>query len=130
MRPRTAWKSPHSRRERAADEFNRHVPGAAVTEWCGGQGNHPSGHRRERLLWRENDRLRSDRDREAAFDAHRQVLALATSDATLGVQLFRLAVASRDLGKRDEAVRALKTALDQFPDRQHRIQRAFRGFPR
>src|SRR5262249_11888233 len=52
---------------------------------------------------------------EAAFDAHRQVLALATSSATLGEQLSRLAQVSRDLGKRDESVRALKTALDEFP---------------
>jgi tetratricopeptide (TPR) repeat protein len=52
---------------------------------------------------------------EAAFDAHRQVLALATSSGSLGEQLFRLAQASRDLGKRDAAVQALKTALDQFP---------------
>jgi soluble lytic murein transglycosylase len=52
---------------------------------------------------------------EAAFDAHRQVLALATSSATLGEQLFRLAEVSRELGKRDESVRALRTALDEFP---------------
>src|SRR5207237_2349169 len=54
-------------------------------------------------------------DNESAFDAHRQVLALATSTTTLGEQLFRLAQVSRDLGKRDAAVQALKTALDQFP---------------
>jgi soluble lytic murein transglycosylase len=54
-------------------------------------------------------------DNESAFDAHRQVLALATSSTTLGEQLFRLAQVSRDLGKRDAAVQALKTALDQFP---------------
>src|SRR5262249_25570939 len=32
-----------------------------------------------------------------------------------GEQLFRLAQVSRDLGKRDAALQALKTALDQFP---------------
>src|SRR5207302_687109 len=54
-------------------------------------------------------------DNESAFDAHRQVLALATSSGTLGEQLFKLAQASRDLGKPNAAVQALKTALDQFP---------------
>jgi peptidoglycan lytic transglycosylase len=55
-------------------------------------------------------------DNQAAFDAHRQVLALATSTSALGEQLFRLAQVSRDLGKPDAAVQALKTALDQFPN--------------
>ncbi|MCA1644853.1 MAG: transglycosylase SLT domain-containing protein [Chloroflexi bacterium] len=54
-------------------------------------------------------------DDESAFDAHRQVLTLATSSTTLGEQLFRLAQVSRDLGKPDAAVQALKTALDRFP---------------
>jgi peptidoglycan lytic transglycosylase len=70
---------------------------------------------KQRLLEVRAQALAALGDREAAFDAHRQVLALATSNATLGEQLFRLAEVSRDLGKRDEAVRALKTALDQFP---------------
>src|SRR6266542_2515625 len=70
---------------------------------------------KQRLLEVRAQALAALGDHEAAFDAHRQVLALATSNATLGEQLFRLAEVSRDLGKRDEAVRALKTALDQFP---------------
>jgi soluble lytic murein transglycosylase len=55
-------------------------------------------------------------DSDAAFDAHRQVLALATSTTALGEQLFHLAQVSRDLGKPDAALQALKTALDQFPN--------------
>ncbi|HEY3058544.1 MAG TPA: tetratricopeptide repeat protein [Chloroflexota bacterium] len=70
---------------------------------------------KQRLLEVRAQALAALGDHEAAFDAHRQVLALATSNATLGEQLFRLAEVSRDLGKREEAIRALKTALDQFP---------------
>src|SRR5579859_338994 len=70
---------------------------------------------KQRLLEVRAEALAGLGDSDAAFDAHRQVLALATSDPTLGEQLFRLAQVSRDLGKRDAAVQALKTALDQFP---------------
>ncbi len=70
---------------------------------------------KQRLLEVRAQALGSLGQNEQAFDAHRQVLALATNNATLGEQLFRLAEVSRDLGKRDESVRALKTALDQFP---------------
>ena len=70
---------------------------------------------KQRLLEVRAQALAGLGDNDAAFDAHRQVLALATSNATLGEQLFRLAQVSRDLGKRDAAVQALKTALDQFP---------------
>ena len=70
---------------------------------------------KQRLLEVRAQALAGLGDNDAAFDAHRQVLALATSTATLGEQLFRLAQVSRDLGKRDAAVQALKTALDQFP---------------
>src|SRR5207253_7399283 len=70
---------------------------------------------KQRLLEVRGDALAQLGDNEAAFDAHRQVLALATSTTTLGEQLFRLAQVSRDLGKRDAAVLALRTALDQFP---------------
>src|SRR6185369_3484497 len=63
---------------------------------------------KQRLLEVRAQALGALGDREAAFDAHRQVLALATSNAALGEQLFRLAQVSRDLGKRDEALRALK----------------------
>ena len=55
-------------------------------------------------------------DNESAFDAHRQVLALATSRTTLGEQLFRLAQASRDLGKRDAAVQALNSGDPALTD--------------
>ena len=70
---------------------------------------------KQRLLEVRAQALAQLGDNEAAFDAHRQVLALATSTGTLGEQLFRLAQVSRDLGKPDAAVQALKTALDQFP---------------
>ncbi|HEV7663519.1 MAG TPA: tetratricopeptide repeat protein, partial [Chloroflexota bacterium] len=70
---------------------------------------------KQRLLEVRAQALAGLGDTENAFDAHRQVLALATSRTTLGEQLFRLAQASRDLGKRDAAIQALKTALDQFP---------------
>ncbi len=70
---------------------------------------------KERLLDVRAQALAILGNNDAAFDAHRQVLALATSDATLGEQLFHLAQVSRDLGKPDQAVQALKTALDQFP---------------
>ena len=71
---------------------------------------------KERLLEVRAQALADLGDNEAAFDAHRQRLALATSTGTLGEQLFRLAQASRDLGKPDAALQALKTALDQFPE--------------
>ena len=70
---------------------------------------------KQRLLEVRGQALAQLGDNEAAFDAHRQVLALATSTGTLGEQLFRLAQVSRDLGKPDAALQALKTALDQFP---------------
>ena len=70
---------------------------------------------KQRLLEVRAQALAGLGDNDAAFDAHRQVLALATTTSTLGEQLFRLAQVSRDLGKRDAAVQALKTALDQFP---------------
>ena len=70
---------------------------------------------KQRLLEVRGEALAQLGDNEAAFDSHRQVLALATSTATLGEQLFRLAQVSRDLGKPDAALQALKTALDQFP---------------
>jgi soluble lytic murein transglycosylase len=70
---------------------------------------------KQRLLEVRAQALAALGDNEAAFDAHRQVLALATSTATLGEQLFRLAQVSRDLGKTDSAIQALKTALDRFP---------------
>src|SRR2546429_120644 len=76
--------------------------------------------RKRDLSWHCRSRWRAKAlagvgDNDAAFDAHRQVLALATSTGTLGEELFRLARASRDLGKTDAAVQALRTALDQFP---------------
>jgi len=70
---------------------------------------------KQRLLEVRAQALAGLGDNESAFDAHRQVLALATSNSTLGEQLFRLAQVSRDLGQRDAAVLALKTTLDQFP---------------
>ena len=70
---------------------------------------------KQRLLEVRGEALAQLGDNEAAFDSHRQVLALATSTATLGEQLFRLAQVSRDLAKPDAALQALKTALDQFP---------------
>jgi soluble lytic murein transglycosylase len=70
---------------------------------------------KQRLLEIQVQALAAAGDAEAAFQAHRQVLALATSSATLGEQLFRLVQVSRDLGKREAAVQALKTALEQFP---------------
>src|SRR5205085_696511 len=70
---------------------------------------------KERLLEVRAQALAALGENEAAFDAHRQVLALATSTATLGEQLFHLAQVSRELGKPDGALQALKTALDQFP---------------
>jgi soluble lytic murein transglycosylase len=70
---------------------------------------------RTRLLEVRAQALAALGETEPAFEAHRQVLALATDTAALGEQLYRLAHASRELGKRDEAVRALKTALEQFP---------------
>ncbi|MGI9148811.1 MAG: tetratricopeptide repeat protein [Chloroflexota bacterium] len=70
---------------------------------------------KQRLLEVRAQALADLGDNDAAFDAHRQVLALATTGSTLGEQLFHLAQVSRDLGKPDAAVQALKTALDQFP---------------
>ena len=70
---------------------------------------------KERLLEVRAQALAGLGANDDAFDAHRQVLALATSTATLGEQLFHLAQVSRDLGKSDAAIQALKTALDQFP---------------
>ncbi|HET6320024.1 MAG TPA: hypothetical protein VFG86_26505, partial [Chloroflexota bacterium] len=70
---------------------------------------------KQRLLDIRAQALATRGQNEQAFEAHRQVLALATDTTTLGEQLFRLAEVSRDLGMRDEAIRALKTALDQFP---------------
>ncbi|MBV9543041.1 MAG: tetratricopeptide repeat protein, partial [Chloroflexi bacterium] len=70
---------------------------------------------KQRLLEVRAQALAALGDNQAAFDAHRQVLTLATSDATLGEQLFRLAQVSRDLGQHDAAVQALQTALDRFP---------------
>ena len=70
---------------------------------------------KERLLDVRAQALAILGNNDAAFDAHRQVLALATSEATLGEQLFHVAQVSRDLGKPDQAIQALKTALDQFP---------------
>ena len=70
---------------------------------------------KEQLLTVRAQALAAVGDNDGAFDAHRQVLALATSTATLGEQLFRLAQISRGLGKPAEAVRALRTALEQFP---------------
>ena len=71
---------------------------------------------KQRLLDIRAQALAALGDNETAFDAHRQVLALATSTSALGEQLFHLAQVSRDLGKPDAAVQALRTALDQFPD--------------
>jgi soluble lytic murein transglycosylase len=70
---------------------------------------------KQRLLDVRAQALAALGDNEAAFDAHRQVLALATSTSALGEQLFHLAQVSRDLGKPEAALQALKTALDQFP---------------
>ena len=70
---------------------------------------------KQRLLDVRAQALAALGDNDAAFDAHRQVLALATSTSALGEQLFHLAQVSRDLGKPDAALQALKTALDQFP---------------
>ncbi len=70
---------------------------------------------KQRLLDVRAQALAALGDNEGAFDAHRQVLALATSAGTLGEQLFHLAQVSRDLGKPDAALQALQTALDQFP---------------
>jgi soluble lytic murein transglycosylase len=70
---------------------------------------------KQRLLDVRAQALATLGDNESAFDAHRQVLALATNGATLGEQLFHLAQVSRDLGKPEAALQALKTALDQFP---------------
>jgi soluble lytic murein transglycosylase len=71
---------------------------------------------KQRLLDVRAQALAELGDSDAAFDAHRQVLALATSTTALGEQLFHLAQVSRDLGKPDAALQALKTALDQFPN--------------
>jgi tetratricopeptide (TPR) repeat protein len=70
----------------------------------------------QRLLEVRGQALTALGDNDAAFDAHRQVLALATTTSALGEQLFHLAQVSRDLGKPDAALQALKTALDQFPE--------------
>lgn len=70
---------------------------------------------KQKLLDVQAQALAALGDNDSAFDAHRQVLALATSTGALGEQLFHLAQVSRDLGKPDAALQALKTALDQFP---------------
>jgi tetratricopeptide (TPR) repeat protein len=70
---------------------------------------------KERLLDVRAQGLAALGDNADAFDAHRQVLALANSTGALGEQLFHLAQVSRDLGKSDAALQALQTALDQFP---------------
>ncbi len=70
---------------------------------------------KQRLLDVRAQALAALGDNESAFDAHRQVLALATSTGALGEQLFHLAQVSRDLGKPDAALQALTTALEQFP---------------
>jgi hypothetical protein len=63
---------------------------------------------KQRLLEVRGQALAALGDNDAAFDAHRQVLALATSTSALGEQLFHLAQVSRDLGKPDAALQALK----------------------
>jgi len=124
----------HAEAMRALHDFAQSNPGVAAAVWleigerelraqrhresadaaANGLNAAQSRQLKQELLEVRAQALAALGDNEAAFDAHRQVLALATSNATLGEQLFRLAEVSRDLGKPAEAVRALRTALDQF----------------
>ncbi|MBI4493352.1 MAG: transglycosylase SLT domain-containing protein [Chloroflexi bacterium] len=54
-------------------------------------------------------------DPEGAYQAYRQILALAGTTSYLGEQLYNLAVAYREIGKQDEALRALQTVVRDFP---------------
>lgn len=54
-------------------------------------------------------------DADGAFNAYRRVLAEAGSKYFLGEQLYNLAVAMRQLGRTQDAVRALKSAIVEFP---------------
>ncbi len=54
-------------------------------------------------------------DAEGAFNAYRQVLAEAGSRYFLGEQLFNLAVIMRQLGRPQDAIRALQTGIVEFP---------------
>src|SRR5205823_1325740 len=101
--------------EIAERELNAHHPTEAADASSKGLDLAQGRPLKQRLLDVRAQALAGVGDNEAAFDAHRQVLALATSKSALGEQLFRLAQVSRDLGKPDAAIQALKTALDQFP---------------
>jgi soluble lytic murein transglycosylase len=101
--------------EVAERELNARRPREASDAAANGLQSAQARLLKQRLLEVRSQALAGLGDNDAAFDAHRQVLALATSTGTLGEELFRLARASRDLGKTDAAVQALKTALDQFP---------------
>jgi TolA-binding protein len=101
--------------EVAERELNAHRPQQAADAAAHGLDTASAVSEKQRLLEVRAQALAALGDKQAAFEAHRQVLTLATNDATLGEQLFRLAQVSRDLGQNDAAVQALRTALEQFP---------------
>lgn len=52
---------------------------------------------------------------DAATDAYRQLLTAAGTKGYLGEQLYNLAVGASQLGRTDEAITALRTAISDFP---------------
>lgn len=101
--------------ESAERELNAHHPQAAADAAASGLSGAQSRQLKQHLLAIRVQALAELGDTEAAFDANRQILTLATSRTTLGDDLFALAQTNRDLGKRDAAVQALKTEVEEFP---------------
>ncbi|HYY90345.1 MAG TPA: transglycosylase SLT domain-containing protein [Chloroflexota bacterium] len=52
---------------------------------------------------------------DAALDAYRQLLTAAGTKGYLGEQLYNLAVGASALGRNDDAIRALRTSISEFP---------------
>ena len=102
------------RRERAADEVDRDVPGPAVAHRRGRQRDHPARDGGQRLLRRQDDRLTADGDRQPAgrrFFAHREI-----EEPRQIVEREHLLAADRARGQRPARVA-----------RQHGIWKSRRG---
>jgi soluble lytic murein transglycosylase len=54
-------------------------------------------------------------DHEGAYQAYREILSIAGTASYLGEQLYNLAAAYRQIGREEEALRALQTAVRDFP---------------
>ncbi|MBI2755139.1 MAG: transglycosylase SLT domain-containing protein [Chloroflexi bacterium] len=57
----------------------------------------------------------AQRNTDAAMEAYRQLLTAAGSKGFLGEQLYNLGLGANQLGKKDEAIRALRTSISDFP---------------